>query len=133
MPRDVAHLFTARHLEGNVAGCAFPGSLCTSFAYGVTNVFVVGPTATGNLLQASIVAYQLAHNAGAVPCGGADPSCDPKEGILPPVFTAPTLHFVAAVSSSMKAYLATLPCVQRMSFPNPADLQTASLGPRQHT
>jgi len=71
IPRDVAHLFTGRDMNGSVAGIAYLDVLCNkALAYGIAQSRI-----TNNLAQrVSITAHELGHNWSAPHCDG-DPDC----------------------------------------------------------
>lgn len=68
--RDVAQLFTGKDLDSNIIGIAYPGSVCTSLAYGV-----VESDYNGNALafQSDLSAHELGHNWDASHCACANP------------------------------------------------------------
>lgn len=61
--RDVMHLFSGTKLEsdGKTVGCAYTGTICNSFAYGVNHISYTESAS----LQAGLVAHELGHNLGA--------------------------------------------------------------------
>jgi len=70
-PRDVAHLFTGRNLNGSTIGIARLSSICqTSRAYGLSQ-----SRYTSNFSRrVALTAHELGHNWSATHCNG-DPDC----------------------------------------------------------
>ena len=66
-PRDVAHLFTGRNIDGGTIGIAYLSVICNrASAYGVNEV-----TFTSNLnSRLALIAHELGHNWSAQHCSG---------------------------------------------------------------
>ena len=110
--RDTAHLWTGRDLALSVAGCAFQGSLCDSYAYGVEEIFFRGLTGTSDMLKAALFAHELAHNADADHC--VDVGCD---GHVMETTISATTDFHPQSVAAVKAFLSTKSCLQSDGVP----------------
>jgi len=99
IPRDAAHLFTARTMDGPI-GCSGLGSLCGRFAYGVNQM-----SFTSDLtLQTSLFAHELAHNCGA--------SHNNKNGYIMSLGVNDGRNgFTAQSIKQMLSYLSTVSCL----------------------
>jgi len=64
VPRDMAHLFTGRNLNGSVIGIAFLSAVCTSYGYGLVQSDCCG----GFGCSTDLSAHEMGHNWGADHC-----------------------------------------------------------------
>lgn len=89
VPRDLAHLFTAKDLDGTTVGLAFTNVACVSqFAFGLTQDLESADLTT------IVVAHELGHNLGA----SHDPSGESPSYIMAPGLSLATLDQFSAAS-----------------------------------
>ncbi len=115
IPRDIAHLFTGRNLDGSVIGIAFLGAFCSDFGYGISQ-----SRYTSNFTnRTQLTAHELGHNWDACHCntsgctGGApDSDC----GIMNS-FVNGSLGFGQRSLTAMEIHRITRPCLSSCSGP----------------
>lgn len=85
IPRDVAHLFTGKNMNGTTIGIAWPGVVC-DFIFGNCNGgrlhYGISQLITNAINRVQLTAHELGHNWSACHCnqmactgGGADSDC----------------------------------------------------------
>jgi len=75
IPRDIAHLFTGRDLDGNVIGIAFLGAFCSDFGYGISQ----SRYTTNFTNRTQLTAHELGHNWNACHCNTSDCTGGPAD------------------------------------------------------
>ncbi|HXM36722.1 MAG TPA: M12 family metallo-peptidase, partial [Pyrinomonadaceae bacterium] len=122
-PRDLAHMWTGKQMDGNIAGIAWMGTLCqysATYAYGVSMRVTSGA-------KSSIAAHEIGHNLGA---------SHPDQQAPPVVACANTVmnstvgqafDFCQFSRDEMNAYLATNSgCLTIVSTPSTMQFNAAN-------
>ncbi|MBN1442819.1 MAG: hypothetical protein JXA90_08920 [Planctomycetes bacterium] len=98
VPRDVAHLFTGKDLEGSTVGIAYVGEVCY-----LPNAYSLTQDIQSPSLVPLLVAHEVGHNLGAY---HDDPESTPQY-IMQPVLSGSTLaEFSQESVADIDAYLA---------------------------
>lgn len=92
VPRDVAHLFTGKEIDGPVIGLAYVGEICTSFSYGFSQ-----SDYNGNLACATdLTAHEFGHNWNANHCDCPANTMNAIAGNCSNSFSTETINTIVA-------------------------------------
>lgn len=102
IPRDVAHLFTGKNLNGGVIGIAYLSAICSSLGYGLVESDCCGSFAS----KTDLSAHELGHNWAADHCSCANPAYT-----MNPYITAANRFSPTQTIPAMINYAANRPCL----------------------
>jgi hypothetical protein len=102
IPRDVAHLFTGKNLNGGVIGIAYLSAICSSLGYGLVESDCCGSFAS----KTDLSAHELGHNWAADHC-----SCSSPAYTMNPFITAANRFSPTQTIPAMINYAANRPCL----------------------
>ena len=126
--RDVAHLFTARNIDGNTVGKAWLWALCNetdsdcgnplAVRENVAYAFSASLFTSAMPVRAALTAHELGHNWGAEHCNGDD-DCHIMCGILGGCagLTGDQLKFGTASTGSITSFRETRTCLADLANP----------------
>jgi hypothetical protein len=113
-PRDLAHLFTGREIDGSTIGIAYVNAMCGSFAYGVSQSRFSGTFSR----RVALTAHEIGHNLSASHCNG-DTDCAIMCSGLGGC-SGNVTRFGTRSVNSIRANLPGYTCMSAISAPTPA-------------
>ena len=110
----LAHLFTARNLNGSVVGIAYVSALCKYYGVGVSEVIGSGTS------RALVVAHELGHNFGAPHDNQSGSACSstPNGYIMNPSINGSD-QFSQCSINQMQSDIAVASCITEVDPPDP--------------
>lgn len=107
VPRDLAHLFTGRNLDGSVIGIAYLQGVCNSNAFGLSQ----SRFTTNFNFRVGLTAHETGHNFSAPHC---DSICSPCEIMCSGIGGCAGIvtSFSTCDIASITSYAASRPCLQ---------------------
>jgi hypothetical protein len=114
-PRDLAHIWTGKHMDDNYAGIAWSGTLCqysAQYAYGVS-------MRVAYAYKSSITAHEIGHNLGATHPDQATPPVAACANTVMNSVVGQTFDFCQFSLDEMNSYLAAhSDCLAIVSLPS---------------
>lgn len=122
-PRDLAHLWTGKHMDGNIIGIAWMGTLCQ---YSATYAYGVSMRLTSSV-KAATTAHEIGHNLGASHPDQAAPPVAACAGMVMNSVVGQTFDFCQFSRDEMNAYLSTNSgCLTVVSAPSAMQFNAAN-------